>query len=68
MIKVNTTIGRWTSSYAVLKEAYDAWDTWLASASVKYKAATGVESQIFFTSPEEGGTEGAWVRRLLRCR
>ena len=61
MMQVNTALGRWNAAYDSLKTAYDAWDGWLDTVHTRYTAATGLESNAFFTSPEEQGTEGAWV-------
>jgi len=58
MIQVNTTLGRWDSNYDQLKKAYDAWDGWMQRTNT---AAPASVNSGFFTSPEVGGTEGAWV-------
>jgi hypothetical protein len=61
IIQVNTTVSRWAAAYDILKKAYDGWDQWLVKTNTRYTAATGDAGEIFFSSPEEQGTEGAWV-------
>lgn len=58
MISVNTTLGRWDSSYDLLRKAYDAWDVWMIRTNA---AAPASINNAFFASPEVGGTQGAWV-------